>query len=264
MPAADQREPPIHYEIVGSTASPTLVMLRGLGRSLRHWEGVLEALEDHFRLVVLDNRGIGRSGRVARPYGTAAMADDVARVLDHAGIERANLFGMSLGGMIAQQFALRHPGRLERLILGCTTPGGNAPRARLATLLPYMRARLDGMEAAIHFEATFLLSDGFRREHPEIIDSWIAIAREQPVPLPTLLQHVLAATCHDTSKRLGQIRCDTLIVSSDCDALIPPECSRILARGIPRSELAWLEGAGHDFATERPREITHLLTSFIH
>ena len=263
MLTADHRQPAIHYRVTGPTDAPTLVMLRGLGRSLRHWEGVLEGLTDHFRLVLLDNRGIGKSGRVAKPYGAGAMADDVAHVLDHAGIERVNLFGMSLGGMIAQQFALRHPTRLERLVLGCTTPGGTAPRIRIAALLPYLRARVAGLEAAIGCEAKFLLSESFRREHPEVIDSWIAIAREQPVPTATLVQHVLAARFHDTNGRLGQIRCETLVVTSDADLLIPPECSRILAREIPNSELAWIRGAGHDFATERPEETCHLLMDFL-
>src|SRR5213075_783205 len=78
------------------------------------------------RLLVIDNRGVGKSDATWPPYSTARLADDVAAVMDHAGVARAHVFGMSLGGMIAQQLALRHPQRIDRLILGCTTPGGRS------------------------------------------------------------------------------------------------------------------------------------------
>jgi pimeloyl-ACP methyl ester carboxylesterase len=95
-----------------------------------------------------------------------------------------------------------------------------------------------------------------------VIDHWIAIARDPSLPLTTLMQQLMAAACHNTLDRLREIGHETLIIGSELDRLIPPECSRILARHIPQSELAWLS-AGHDFATEQPQETAELLTSFL-
>src|SRR5690606_17482911 len=98
MPSTDGPSPRIHYEVRGRDDAPALVMLRGLGRSRRHWEGVSELLEPDFRLLLVDNRGVGKSDVVRAPYTTIEMAGDVLRVLDHAGVPRAHVFGMSLGG----------------------------------------------------------------------------------------------------------------------------------------------------------------------
>jgi len=264
MPRADQQSPAIHYEIVGLDDAPPLVMLRGLGRSLRHWEGVQHELLPHFRLVLIDNRGVGNSEAVRRPFSTGAMADDVAHVLAHAGVARTHLFGMSLGGMIAQQFALRHPDLLDRLVLGCTTPGSrHAPRAPLSRFLSVARARFGSVEEAVTLEAKLVLSETYRRAHPSVIKRWIALAERQPVAPLTMLLQALAGRTHDVNSELSRIRSPTLIIATDTDRLIPAECARMLARGIPNSELTWLRGAGHDFATERSAETASLLKSFL-
>jgi len=256
--------PRIHYQLHGVVGAPGLVMLRGLGRGLLHWGPVVAALERHFQLILIDNRGVGRSQEAGRPYGVADMAQDVVRVLDHAGIERAHLFGMSLGGMIAQRFAIDHPARVDRLALGCTTPGGRkARRPPLAAFFEMARARLGGLEHAIEVESRFLLSGDFRRRNPHIVREWVEIATRYPVSPRSMLGQLRAAAGHSAFGELHRIEAPTLIVSSDVDPLIPPENSRLLARRIPRSEIAWIKGALHDFATENPGQTAHILTTFM-
>jgi 3-oxoadipate enol-lactonase len=266
VPYADEpglTAPRIYYELSGADDAPALVLIKGLTRSLLHWAPLVPEL-GAFRVVLLDNRGVGRSGAVRLPFSVADMARDVTRVLDHAGIERAHIFGMSLGGMVAQRVAIEHPSRVDRLVLGCTTPGGrNAEHAKFAIWLGLVRARVRGKSEAMAAEARLLLSDGFLETHPEVLERWIRISNEQPVRPATLAMQVIAALRHQTEDELHRITAPTLIVSSDSDLMIPPSNSRLLARRIRGSEIAWVTGTGHDFATERPAETASMLSTFL-
>ena len=265
MPTTGGGGPRIFYELRGPSTLPPLVMVRGLSRTALHWVRVHEDLQDRFRVILLDNRGVGRSGVPVRPFDARDMADDVVRVLDHAGVERAHLFGVSLGGMVAQHVAIAHPGRVDHLVLGCTTPGGReAHRARFSTLLRLAGARLWSSDAAIHAQAKLLLSDRFIRDNPDILARWVELDQEMPVPRRVLAYQVAAALSHDVAEELHRITAPTLILSADRDELVPPTNSRLLARRIRGAELAWLEGAAHDFPTERPRETARIITEFIY
>jgi pimeloyl-ACP methyl ester carboxylesterase len=192
------------------------------------------------------------------------MAADVAAVLDEAGIAQAHVFGISLGGMIAQAFALSFPSRLDRLVLGCTSPGGlRSVKPKVGSFLAMARARLQSQETACRLEAENVLSDSFRARHPEVIDHWLELARQAPVPRSTMMLQLLAAGRHDAYSRLPTIDAMTLVIAPDADRLIPPENSHLLARRIPRAELAWVRGAGHDFVTERPKETFTMVREFL-
>src|SRR5206468_12644520 len=112
----------IAYEVLGEGEPLTLV--HGLAYDRAGWGGLPAALSAHFRVVLVDNRGVGESDAPPGPYTVAGMAEDVVTVLDDAGIERTNLFGVSLGGYIAQELALTYPERVDKLILASTAPGG--------------------------------------------------------------------------------------------------------------------------------------------
>ena len=115
----------IAYELRGRMhrRRPWLVLIQGMGLDRRGWQPVLHRLRRHFRLVLVDNRGTGHSDRAAGSYTVADMAGDVVAVLDAAGIGRAHVLGASLGGMVAQELAIRHPERVDGLVLACTAPG---------------------------------------------------------------------------------------------------------------------------------------------
>lgn len=264
MPSSTGLSQSVHYELRGSPEGPPLVILRGLARGLRHWpETFLAELEPHFCLVLVDNRGVGKSEVVKTPYSTKDMADDVVRVLDHAEIERAHLFGMSLGGMIAQWAAIRFPRRIDRLVLGCTTPGGRtSERARLSVFVSLARARFADEHARAEMEAKYLLSDAFRLRHGEVIARWAELAREEPVARVTAVLQLLAAARHRALDDLHRISAPTLVLSAREDAMVPPSNSRVLARRIQKAELHWLPGSAHDFATELPSKTAGLLREF--
>ncbi|MCA9630959.1 MAG: alpha/beta fold hydrolase [Myxococcales bacterium] len=254
----------LYYEVRGPSSAPPLLLIRGLARHLLHWGKLTELLESDFRLVLFDNRGMGRSDVPRPPYTTRIMADDAARVLQDAGVERAHVFGMSLGGMIAQEFALRHPARVERLVLGCTRAGpGTGPRIAPRVVLQMLGAGRFSPDEAIKRTAHMALGPAFIQRHPEVIESWQALAREYPPTRAGFLGQLLAGGLHDTRKRLDRIVHPTLVVTGDADDLIHADHSRYLARRIRGAQLEVLPGAAHDFTTERPELAARVLRDFL-
>lgn len=250
----------LYYELSGVPHAPPLVLIRGLARSSSYWLEVRQLLERERRVLVLDNRGVGRSDTPSLPWGTDDMADDVALVLRASGVERADVFGISLGGMIAQELALRHPHRVARLVLACTTPGGRKarPTPRRAALA-LARAAVMPFEAGVRATARLVLSDEALARRPELVDVWVAIAASEPRSRAGFIGQLLAAARHDTWERLRFIEHETLMVTGDADRLIPMENSALLAERIPRASLRTMRGAGHDFPTERPDETARLI-----
>lgn len=264
MPLVARGPVELYYELRGDPAAPPLLLVRGLGRTHEHWLDVADLLARRFRLVLMDNRGVGRSSVPRPPYSTRAMADDCARVLDHAEIQRAHVFGMSLGGMIAQELALRHPARVDRLALGCTTAGRRAghptPLRSAARLLGAMR--FDAERAVAH-TAPIVVTPAFLARRPDVLATWQRLARERPLTRRGVLGQFLAAGRHDTARRLDRIRARTLVLSGDADQLIPVANARYLARAIRGATLELLAGAGHDFTTEQPEASAELIERFL-
>ena len=189
----------------------------------------------NFRVLTFDQRGSGLSEKPDIDYSIAMLADDTAALMDHVGFAAAHIIGVSMGGMIAQELALRHPGKVASLVLGCTTPGGpkeiraegNALGA--AYSLQPMSAEERGRALA---EAVF--SKGHLARHPEIIAAMIEARRQRPID-PIALGHRMKALFeHDTYDRLPKISCPTLVITGKDDALISWEnsgSSRSASRG---------------------------------
>lgn len=251
------------YELHGDPAAPPLVMIRGLARTRLHWGSIVDEVARDFRVLLFDNRGVGKSDAPLPPYTTAAMADDTAAVMDAAGFDEANVFGISLGGMIAQQVALRHGARVRRLALGCTRPGGRAshgltPKAVRELVAPMRKSP----EQAIRETAALILSRRFLAENASVVEQWVEIARREPPKRHGVIGQLLAGALHDASGKLDRITAETLVVTGDVDRLIDPRNSELIAKRIPRATLRTLSGAGHDFPTEQPRETAALLREF--
>jgi pimeloyl-ACP methyl ester carboxylesterase len=263
MPYALPGRPRIYYELRG-TGVP-LLMLAGLGRSLASWGDIAEALEDHHRLVLVDMRGVGRSDAVRRPYGVRDMMRDALRVLDHAGIERAHVFGISLGGMVAQWLAIENAPRVDRLVLAATTAGGHA--FVWSALRDHYRAVLMATaasnERASAVEAELLLSESFRAAHPEVLERWAELRKSHGPSRYAMGLQLVAAVNHCAEEELTRITAPTLVVSSDGDRLVPPDNARLLARRIAGAELAWLPGTSHDLATEHGPRLAELMAAFL-
>ena len=240
-----------------------VVLLQGLGLSSRFWFDIPRDLaQDHGRprrVVTLDNRGVGRSDRPRGPYRMRDMADDVAAVLDAAGVSRAIVAGISLGGMIAMNFAIRHSSRISGLVLLATTPGlphgrlpGPGALARLFAM-PLLRGRRS------RWADRALLPEGDLDRAAQLFARWPAALRQDPVRLGAFVSQVAAAAGHSVGFRLAKIAVPTVVLAGADDILIPPVNARRIARRIPRSYVQVLPGVAHAMPSSNPRIIQDAL-----
>jgi pimeloyl-ACP methyl ester carboxylesterase len=235
----------------------------GLGMNATGWWRTVPVLAGSFRVLAFDNRGVGRSGRPAGPYSAAQMADDAVAVLDAAGEASAHVYGISLGGMIAQEIVLRHPRRVRSLVLGCTTPGG--PRAVPAapdTLAFFERRGGMPAEEAVWASVPYNYGPATRRDHGERIAQDIAQRLRFPIEPDPYRAQLAAALGHDAHDRLGDIRAPTLVVHGTEDVMVLPANGRLLAEAIPGAELLDGPGAGHLYFTDAP-ELDEAVAAFL-
>lgn len=257
MPIAPSRRARIHYTEHGTRGrGPTVVLLQGLGLSSRFWFDVPELLahDPHGQRHVLtvDNRGTGQSDRPRRLWTMGTMADDVVAVLDHAGVDSAFIVGISMGGMIAQHVALRHPSRVRGLVLLATTAGFLLGALPESTALRRLLSLPFGGPRAAKNLTRLLLPESKWDQAKEIFRDWPDAMRDDPTAPGTFAAHFLAASTHLVTRRLRDIRCPTLVVAGAHDALIPLRNAQVLAREIPNAELEVIADSGHAvFADDR-------------
>jgi len=256
MPFVEKPGYRIHYQSFGPPEAPPLLLIMGLGMASSAWDALPSRLADRFHVVVFDNRGMGWSSASPGGFRIRDLADDAAWVLDAAGIAQASVFGISMGGMIAQELALRHPGRVGALVLGATFGSqrrSHKPRLSVARdlLLVTLSSRTPKRMARL------LVSDAFMARSPDRFATWLArLSRPQR---SAARRQIVAIARHEAEDRLPKLRIPTLVISGDRDRLVPVENSRRLARMIPRARLVELPGAGHAFPFERGAETVRAL-----
>ncbi len=247
----------IHWESRGDPAAPPLLLVMGLAVSSRAWDRLPEIMSAKFRVLTFDNRGTGRSQRGGIAYRMTQLAEDAVSVLDAAGAAQAHVFGISMGGMIAQELTLRHPERVRTLALGCTLACWRTARR------PSLRTVVDLLMLNLGFRTRerlgrLLVSPEWHSRQPQAIVDWIRRA-ERTTPRYAVAQ-MLAVRGHACEERLTQIRAPTLVMTGTADRLIPPENSRLIARLIPGARLLEFPGAGHCFPLEKEEETVRALT----
>ena len=254
----------IAYRRIGN--GRPLIVLNGFAATSADWDpSFLDRLASSNEIVLLDNRGIGRSTDNGRPFDIAQLADDAARVVEALGIERISVLGWSMGGFIAQGLALQHPERINKLILLSTDPGG--ANADLASADVW--SQLIDMSGTPHEQARRLLSLVFPSDVAESIyrefGDIVAAARAQLSP--DLINRQVAAmdAWHRTGigNRLREINVPVLIATGTGDIVIPPSNALRLVNAIPGAWLAQFNGGGHAFMYQYPRPLADLINSFI-
>jgi 3-oxoadipate enol-lactonase len=238
-----------------------LLLIMGLGYPSAAWYRTRPVLERRYRTIALDNRGVGRSEMPAGPYPIALMASDAAAVLDAAGVESSHVFGISMGGMIAQEFALQYPQRVRSLILGCAAPGGpRAVRAEpAATQMLMARGNLTREEAA-RAAQPFIYHPGTPQN---LIDEDLEMRRPwfpHPDAYTAQLQGILAWEAYS---RLSRITAPTLVIHGESDRLVPAENGKLIAEIIPGARLVMLPNASHIFTTDQPRAAHEAVLNFL-
>lgn len=263
MPYTDAPGFRMYYEVQGSGFP--LLLINGLGSDHLEWIHQLPAFETRFRVIVFDNRGTGKSGVPPGPYTTADMGDDAEALLRILGIARSHVLGVSLGGMIAQEVALRHPGLVEGLVLGCTGPGGKLSiRPTPEAMAAFTLAKGEEREAELRRMLPFLYTDACIRERPEEIEGFLRRRLDHPTPPAGYLAQLSAAVTHDASSRLEKIRARTLVITGDADRLVNWENSLRLAGRIPGAKLVVLPGAPHRLFAETADAFNLEVLQFLH
>ena len=225
----------INYEIQGS--GKPLLMIMGLSFSLLDWGNKLtKLLAKNYQLILFDNRDAGLTSPSPRPYSIVDMADDAAGLLDALKIPKAHVFGVSMGGAIAQQFSLKYPDKLDKLILGCTMAGGNC--SQMGDISGVMNGNL----------LDLLFTPTFIQNHRQELTEFLAETTPLHSRGAALQRQLQAFASHDTCDTLSNIQATTLIITGDKDIAIPRSNSDVLAAKIPNVKLEIIADAAHGFS----------------
>ena len=249
----------IYWDEEGS--GPPLLLIMGLSYAAVMWHRTRPRLSAHYRTIAFDNRGSGRSDVPKPPYSMEQMARDAAAVLDAASVSAAHVYGMSMGGMIAQEFALRYPHRVLSLVLACTSPGGpnSVPAEPAARDLLMARAKMTPEQAA-EASVPFIYAPGTPRKR---IDEDLAL-RLASYPRPEgYIGQLQAILAWEAYSRLPQIHAPTLVLHGECDRLIPVRNAELIADRIRGAKLVILPGASHLFATDQPEPAHEAVVEFL-
>ena len=269
MPYAQAGKAELYYEEQG-TGDP-LLLIMGLGVTHAGWVLQAPAFRKQHRVITYDSRGLGLSADDGEPYTIRTLADDAVALLDHLGIERSHVLGLSLGGMVAQEVAINYPGRVHRLVLVATTPGG----ARLE-VTPEMRhalgigpdVDLGSIEAGeVQIDMKEVGASMTRLSFNNPLLSWalmkLARSRGNPASPEGTHRQAQAASAVDTVGRLHLIQAPTLVMAGTKDRIVPPHASEVLASRIPNARLALLKGASHAFAIEASWRLNQEVLRFL-
>jgi 3-oxoadipate enol-lactonase len=255
--------PRVYYERSG--AGEPLLFITGFTISAAVFERILPLYEPKYECITFDNRGSGRSDAPRRLTSMPELAADARRLLDTLDIDSAHVYGVSMGGMIAQELAIRFPERVRGLILGGTWSGGpRAIRPALRDLAVLGAASTRALrEPGRPYLASALFSADFRRRQPERVRELLEPFRRYRAPPQGMLAQLLATVYHDTFSRLELIRAPTLVMHGELDAIAPLANARLLAERIPDAELAIVPGSGHAYGLERPQDSMKLMLDWL-
>lgn len=252
----------LYYEVKGE--GEPLLMIQGLGYSSRFWFKQTPTLSEHFKLIVFDNRDVGRSEKVEEKYSIGDMAKDTISLLDHLEIEKTHVIGVSMGGLIAQQLTINNPNRVKKLILLDTHPGGPE----------YLEATEDLWEEVTDVEGLSLeeiyrkgiryaVTDSFFENRKDMVKKLVNMRKERPQPPQAFQRQFSAASQFDVRKKLSEIKRPTLIIHGEEDQIVPLRFGKELKEKIPDSKIRTIENAGHLAFIEKPEAVNESIINFL-
>jgi 3-oxoadipate enol-lactonase len=252
----------LHYEVSGARHGEPLLLIQGLGADGRGWIRQRRAFAGRYRCIVFDNRGAGRSDHPAGPYDLEVMATDALAVLDAAGVTRAHILGASMGGIIAQIVAVRHPERVRSLMLACTACRHHDWRRELLEEWAAIAAA-EGMASFARSAVRWLIGPRSLRRF------WPAVGLVGPLAMTgapdAFVAQVRAILDMDDHLRgeLGGLAVPTLVLVGSQDILTPMGDSEELAEEIPGAELVVIRGAAHGFMLEHGNTFNRTVLEFL-
>jgi pimeloyl-ACP methyl ester carboxylesterase len=261
MPEAPIRDIITYYETAGS--GDPLILVMGLGGDMQAWALQVPALAKHFRVITFDNRGSGRTSSPDRPCSIAGMADDLAALMDRLGIAKAHILGFSMGGYIAQEFALKYPARVDKLILLATAAHIDGYGKNIVKSWINVRRSNMSREQVVRLTATWLYG-------PELFDDEARFERavQNSVSNPyaqqdhAFIRQAQAVLGFDVRGRAAGITHETMVIGCKDDVLVPPRNAEKLAALLPKATLKILPG-GHVGCVEYPNEYNTAFMDFL-
>ncbi len=274
----------IYYEIHGE--GEPLLLVEGLGYSKWMWFKQIPDFSREYKVIVFDNRGVGNTDNPDTEYTIETMADDAAGLLKALKIESAHLLGISMGGFIAQEIALKYPNMVKSLVLGSTSfsgrdimhKGSNSLLSAFVELWGIMPAMLEfggkgaspminsfgiSPEKKIRYGLSLAFTPEYLNTHAEEIDRIVELRLANPQPLYAWKRQLLAGMKFDATDRVYQIKVPTLVVTGSEDRVVPPESSKRLSEIIPNSRFVEIEGTGHLPFIEKAEEFNKIVLGFL-
>jgi pimeloyl-ACP methyl ester carboxylesterase len=250
------------YEVRGD--GPPLLLVMGLGYDRFGWGPLPDLLAADFSVVVFDNRGVGDSDVPQGPYSVSQMAEDAVAVLDAAGIGRAHVLGVSLGGFIAQELVLTHPERVDRLVLASTAPGG--PRM---VPMPAKGVEAFGLfptlerEAGLRLMVENSLGEHAVREQPELVEEVYRYRLERGPTLAGWQAQAAAGATFDAYDRVSAIESPTLVLQGTGDNVVDPGNAQLLVELIPNARLELVPERGHLMVWQEAERVAPIVKEFL-
>ncbi len=253
-----------HVDLVGQ--GPPVLCIAGFGSSNWIFRRLIEPLQDSFQFVLPDNRGMGRSPRASRPYRLDDLAADCLDLMDDLGCGRFAVLGLSMGGFVAQLLAVQAPERLGALALLCTTSGGKDFKQLFPSMTEEQVRAIYGMDPLARAQAALApdICPYLKTKYPDVYNYVIGVRGHQSEDAGQVMLQFLAVTAFmEKTLDLQSIQCPTLILTGDCDLLVPLSNAELLQEKIRNSSLAVIEETDHLFFLEKSDEVAAILKSFL-
>jgi 3-oxoadipate enol-lactonase len=245
-----------------------LVLVHGFGTKYQGWDFQIAFFKKRMKVIALDNRGVGKSSRPNYPYTIGMFVEDIKALLEHLNIrDKINLCGISLGGMIVQNFAIKYPDMVKTLIL-CATSAYYLPGPLMESFDLIKDLSIEEqVEALLPFTYSRTFVKKLREDQDLFnslkMDSLFITPMRNPTRFQDYMNQANSMSTHDTRDRLKDINIPTLIIGAQKDRLIPPLHQEFLHEHIEGSKLVILKSCGHGFTMEEPEKVNELIKSFI-
>ena len=250
MPKAFVNGVSINYRVDGQ--GEPLLLIMGLAGSMQSWIFQKHVFRKHFRVIAFDNRGVGRSDKPIGPYSMRMMADDTVGLMDHLGIEKTHILGVSMGGMIAQEIAINYPDRVKKLVLGCTFAREDETGGHTSHYFKGLGVESDCTDDELRKVSTKMVlttdfSLAFNNRLYRMIVSRLTWVYAILLPTNGVHAQFVAIVDHDTLDRLHRIEAPTLIITGTQDRIIKHSSTEVIANRITNAKLVKLDGGPHAF-----------------
>jgi pimeloyl-ACP methyl ester carboxylesterase len=273
MPYVKSGHSKINYHVIGK--GKPLVLVSGLGTDHKTWIFQIPEFQKYFKVIVFDNRGIGKSTGSMGAYSTDLMAEDVKNLIDHLEIDKTHLLGSSMGGMISQKLAIKYPDNIDKLVL-CSTSARpyntitNIIKKALKDIADLSTDEiLDSKPRGIIIRKFFdfflrqVFSKDFIKVNKDIIENILSDYVKNPKYFETFIKQSRAVHKHDALDNVSKIKSETLILTGDSDQLLPHSNSDILAEKIPNSKLVKIPNGNHGMHYELSDTFNEIVLDFL-